>query len=97
MTSTPGDRFTIRIGGDASGPVVAGHENHVEIHQDRPPTPAGDIASPDTDTDTDTGTGTGADQINTANDHGTVYTVMQGDLHIHHEGSGEAPEGSSPS
>jgi hypothetical protein len=30
------DRFTIRIGGDASGPVVAGHGNTVETHQPAP-------------------------------------------------------------
>lgn len=67
-----GDQFTIRIGGAASGPVVAGHGNRVEAHQpqtgnmsaDEPP-------SPD------------ATQTNTANEHGTVFTVMNGDMHIH--------------
>lgn len=64
-----GDRFTIRIGGDASGPVVAGHGNIVETHQ-----PAEDeTATP------------GSSQTNTANEHGTVFTVMHGDLHVHRD------------
>jgi hypothetical protein len=29
---------------------------------------------------------------NTAKDHGTVYAVMNGEMHVHHEAQ-EAPEG----
>ncbi|MFF8281761.1 hypothetical protein ACF06W_03455 [Streptomyces albus] len=66
MTSSSGGRFTIRIGGDASGPVVAGHDNHVEVHGD-----GGE------------GRESGPTQSNAAHDHGTVYTVMNGELHVH--------------
>ncbi|MFF2810452.1 hypothetical protein ACFVT2_25440 [Streptomyces sp. NPDC058000] len=79
MAPAAGDRFTIRIGGDASGPVVAGHENHVEVHQDPPDartgsTPAQEEQPP------------GPTQTNTAKDHASVFTVMNGELHIHHDG-----------
>ncbi|MEU2604102.1 hypothetical protein [Streptomyces albus] len=67
MTSSSGGRFTIRIGGDASGPVVAGHDNHVEVHGD-----GGEGRE-----------GGGPTQSNAAHDHGTVYTVMNGELHVH--------------
>ncbi|MEU2083820.1 hypothetical protein ABZ569_18365 [Streptomyces albus] len=66
MTSSSGGRFTIRIGGDASGPVVAGHDNHVEVHGD-----GGEDRE------------SGPTQSNAAHDHGTVYTVMNGELHVH--------------
>lgn len=62
------DRFTIRIGGDATGPVVAGHGNTVETHQ-----PAEENKTPE------------SAQTNTANEHGTVFTVMHGDLHVHRD------------
>jgi len=68
MTSAPGDKFTIRIDGDASGPVVAGHDNVVSHTQPAEST-----------------------QTNTANEHGTVYTVMHGDLHLHHD-DGDQPD-----
>lgn len=67
MTSSSGGRFTIRIGGDASGPVVAGHDNLVEVHGD-----GGEGRE-----------GGGPTQSNAAHDHGTVYTVMNGELHVH--------------
>ncbi|MFR9791194.1 hypothetical protein ACL07V_21460 [Streptomyces sp. MB22_4] len=66
-------RHSIRIGGDACGPVVAGNGNRVEVHQD----------GPGTDPEA-----AGPTQNNTAEGHGTVFTVMNGDLHVHHE----APE-----
>ncbi|BBC95989.1 hypothetical protein SRO_4813 [Streptomyces rochei] len=64
MSRAPGN--SIRIGGDASGPVVAGNDNRVEVPQAAPEA-AGPV------------------QNNTADGHGTVYTVMNGDLHVHHE------------
>lgn len=68
-----GDQFTIRIGGDASGPVVAGHGNRVETHEPQTEAaPADEPRRPD------------ATQTNTAHEHGTVYTVMNGDMHVHH-------------
>ncbi|MET9857981.1 hypothetical protein ABZY93_01445 [Streptomyces smyrnaeus] len=82
MRPAPGDSFSVRIGGDASGPVVAGHDNHVEVH--RPAdgsTPSGDPADG------------GPTQTNTADGNSTMYTVMNGELHVHHENeSGEPPE-----
>ncbi|BBB02035.1 hypothetical protein RVR_9732 [Actinacidiphila reveromycinica] len=67
-----GDEFTVSIGGDASGPVVVGRDNHVEVHQPAPvsvPEPPPDAAA--------------STQTNTAKDHGTVYAVTGGDMHIH--------------
>lgn len=79
-----GIKFTVSIGGDASGPVVVGRDNHVEVHQSAPmpepepePVPASPPASqpaPDAAAST---------QTNTAKDHGTVYAVTGGDMHIH--------------
>jgi hypothetical protein len=60
MAAERRNRYTIRIGGDASGVVVAGDDNRVEVHE-----PPGSI------------------QTNTAHDHGTVYAVTDGDMHIH--------------
>lgn len=34
----------------------------------------------------------GPAQHNTAQDHGTVFTVMNGDLHVHHDAPADAPE-----
>ncbi|MFI7272381.1 hypothetical protein [Streptomyces sp. NPDC049879] len=69
MPPSQGDRFTISIGGDANGPVVAGHRNTVGA---RPPAGPGDSAP-------------GPAQTTTARDHGTAYTVMEGELHVHHD------------
>ncbi|KUJ66228.1 hypothetical protein ACZ90_39285 [Streptomyces albus subsp. albus] len=75
MASEEGDRFTIRIGGDASGPVVAGHDNRVEVHQTQPdPQPSG------------------PHMTNTANDQATVYTVQNGQIHIHQGPAGPPRE-----
>lgn len=68
MSRAPGN--SIRIGGDASGPVVAGNDNRVEVRQ----------AAPEADREA-----AGPVQNNAADGHGTVYTVMNGDLHVHHE------------
>lgn len=88
MTSAPGDRFEISIGGDASGPVVAGRDNRVET------------TAPPADVRTGSGPAEGdapgdSTQNNTAKDHGRVFTVMNGELHIHQEGgnSGKPQEG----
>jgi hypothetical protein len=70
-------RNTIRIGGNASGPVVAGNDNRVEVRQAAPESAAEDG---------------GPAMTNTAKDHGTVYAVMNGEMHVHHEAQ-EAPEG----
>ncbi|WP_369205797.1 hypothetical protein [Streptomyces sp. PU-14G] len=71
MAPPPDNRYSVRIGGDASGPVVAGHDNHVEVQQ----APAADASAE--------GGNTPNTQTNTANDNASVYTVMNGELHIH--------------
>ncbi|GCD93091.1 hypothetical protein [Embleya hyalina] len=71
MTDGAGDRYSIRIGGDASGPVVAGHDIHIETARSEPSAARVDEPSGDT-------------QTNTAEDHATVYAVMDGEQHIHH-------------
>ncbi|WP_078500707.1 hypothetical protein [Wenjunlia vitaminophila] len=75
MPPSTGDQYTIRIGGDASGPVVAGHDNQVEVHQPG-------------ESDADAG----ATQKTTVRDHGTSYTVMRGELNIHHGAPGRSSE-----
>ncbi|MEU8968391.1 hypothetical protein AB0D11_03795 [Streptomyces monashensis] len=72
-------RNTIRIGGDASGPVVAGDDNRVEVRRVAPepaPEPAAEPVPADN----------GPTQINTAEDNGTLFTVMNGELHVHQHG-----------
>lgn len=78
MTKSSGDRFTISIGGDANGPVVAGHENQVEVHQPQSESPALAPAL--------TGDESGSTQKNVAKDNASLYTVQNGELHIHHDG-----------
>lgn len=87
MTSPPGDRFTVRIGGDASGPVVAGHGNHVEVHQELPGAGSGDTPAPEQPAPGP------ATQTNTAKDHASVFTVMNGEMHIH---QGDGPQTPTP-
>ncbi|MFG2721829.1 hypothetical protein ACGFW5_26615 [Streptomyces sp. NPDC048416] len=81
-------RNSIRIGGSASGPVVAGNDNRVEVRHSPPapdtpttPTPAAAAAAAVAEE-------SGPTQTNTAKDHGTVYTVMNGELHVHHDEPG---------
>ncbi|WKX73164.1 hypothetical protein [Streptomyces sp. XD-27] len=91
MAPASGDQYTIRIGGDASGPVVAGRGNRVDVRQTPPGTPSGapSGAEPES-TPGDESQAPGPVQTNTANDHGSVFTVMNGEMHIHHgEGSEE--------
>ncbi|MGW0732270.1 hypothetical protein [Streptomyces sp. NPDC002851] len=84
MTKSSGDRFTIRIGGDANGPVVAGHENQVEVH--KPQSEPQSEPRPPADEDS------GSIQENVAKDNAALYTVQNGELHVHHDGgSHETP------
>ncbi|WP_441247049.1 hypothetical protein [Kitasatospora sp. McL0602] len=72
MPSTSGDRFTVRIGGNVAGPVVVGHDNQVEVNHPNPeaaPAPAPESSTLNT----------------TAEGHATAYSVMNGDLHVHHD------------
>ncbi|MER7463991.1 hypothetical protein [Streptomyces sp. NPDC097981] len=90
MASTSGDRFTVSIGGDATGPVVVGHENTVETGPQQP-------AAPSTDTTADAPPADGspepaASQTNTADGHSNLFTVMEGDIHIHHDGPSASEE-----
>ncbi|GAB2915199.1 MULTISPECIES: hypothetical protein [unclassified Streptomyces] len=79
MPSSAGDQYTIRIGGDASGPVVAGRGNQVKVHR------TGE-AEPDSTVDAD------AAQRTNVEGHGIAYTVMRGELNIHHDAPGRSPE-----
>ncbi|MGW0661454.1 hypothetical protein [Streptodolium elevatio] len=88
MASGSGDRFVVRIGGDATAPLIVGSGNHVEIRQAAPDAAARSTSEVDPAVDPDAGPPSGAApaQANTANDHGTVYTVMEGEMHIHYDG-----------
>ncbi|MEV7496452.1 hypothetical protein [Streptomyces anulatus] len=83
MPPSTGDQYSISIGGDVSGTVVAGHGNQVEVHA---PAEAGPEAA------ADAGADAGATQRTTVRDHGTSYTVMRGELNIHHAAPGRSPE-----
>jgi hypothetical protein len=73
MGPETGDEFIIRIGGDAYGPVIAGHNNRVKNVVENAGTTEGDENPP-----------TNSSQTNTASDDGTVYAVTNGDMHIYH-------------
>lgn len=91
MPPSTGDQYTISIGGDASGTVVAGHGNQVEVHGPGEAGPATDSnANPDAAADANADAG--ATQRTTVRDHGTAYTVMRGELNIHHAAPGRSPE-----
>ncbi|MFJ9181730.1 hypothetical protein ACIRQO_01500 [Streptomyces anulatus] len=87
MPPSTGDQYSISIGGDASGTVVAGHGNKVEVNR------TGE-AEPDAvvDAAADANADAGATQRTTVRDHGTAYTVMRGELNIHHAAPGRSPE-----
>ncbi|KQX36601.1 hypothetical protein ASD97_20615 [Streptomyces sp. Root63] len=87
MPPSTGDQYSISIGGDVSGTVVAGHGNQVEVHA---PAEAGPEAA--AEAAADAGADAGATQRTTVRDHGTSYTVMRGELNIHHAASGRSPE-----
>ncbi|OKJ09170.1 hypothetical protein [Kitasatospora sp. CB01950] len=76
MATRSGDRYDVRIGGDAHGPVVVGRDNRVEA-------PAAPDTPPESPTESPT-------QNNTAGGHASLYTVMKGDLHVHHEAADPA-------
>ncbi|MGY1435803.1 hypothetical protein [Streptomyces reniochalinae] len=80
MAPPPDNRYSVSTGGDAFGPVVAGHDNRVEVRQ-APPADArgrrqGTPRTPKT---------------NTASDSASVYTVMNGELHIHYPEGADTP------
>ena len=82
MSSASGDRYSIRIGRDAYAPVVAGHDNVVET----PPAQSEPIHE-------DEDRALGASQRNSAKDHGTVFAVTHGDMHIYRrDDDSEKPE-----
>ncbi|MGC5530071.1 hypothetical protein [Streptomyces sp. SR-10] len=91
MPPSTGDQYSISIGGDASGTVVAGHGNQVEVHGTGE---AGPEAEPDAaaDAGADANADAGATQRTTVRDHGTAYTVMRGELNIHHAAPGRSSE-----
>ncbi|MBV2364495.1 hypothetical protein [Streptomonospora nanhaiensis] len=72
MSEPTGGRYSVSIGGDASGPVVAGHDNTLEITERR-----------DTAEGAATDPGTRYAQDNRAADRGTVFAVSHGDMHVH--------------
>ncbi|WP_327334232.1 hypothetical protein [Streptomyces anulatus] len=86
MPPSTGDQYSISIGGDASGTVVAGHGNQVEVHRTGEPEAEPDAAADAVAADA------GATQRTTVRDHGTAYTVMRGELNIHHAAPGRSPE-----
>ncbi|WP_424918637.1 hypothetical protein [Streptomyces sp. wa1064] len=87
MPPSTGDQYSISIGGDASGTVVAGHGNKVEVNRtgEAEPDAVADAAA-------DANADAGATQRTTVRDHGTAYTVMRGELNIHHAAPGRSPE-----
>ncbi|MFE3384403.1 hypothetical protein [Streptomyces anulatus] len=86
MPPSTGDQYSISIGGDASGTVVAGHGNKVEVNRTGEAEPDAAAAAADANADA------GATQRTTVRDHGTAYTVMRGELNIHHAAPGRSPE-----
>ncbi|MFI2316937.1 hypothetical protein AMK17_05960 [Streptomyces sp. CB00072] len=89
MPPSTGDQYSISIGGDASGTVVAGHGNKVEVNRTGEAEPdAAAVADAAADANADAG----ATQRTTVRDHGTAYTVMRGELNIHHAAPGRSPE-----
>lgn len=85
MPPSTGDQYSISIGGDASGTVVAGHGNKVEVNRtgEADPDTVAEAAA-DTAADTaadaaaDANAGAGTTQRTTVRDHGTAYTVTRG-------------------
>ncbi|MEV3871438.1 hypothetical protein ACSMX9_15500 [Streptomyces sp. LE64] len=71
MTDSSGDHFTISVGGDANGPIAAGHDIRVEVHHRTRLPPRAEES--------------GTVQENLAKDRSALYTVQEGELHVHHE------------
>ncbi|WP_405188445.1 hypothetical protein [Streptomyces anulatus] len=91
MPPSTGDQYSISIGGDASGTVVAGHGNKVEVNRTGEAEPDA-VADAAADANADANADAGATQRTTVRDHGTAYTVMRGELNIHHAAPGRSPE-----
>lgn len=77
MPPSTGDQYSISIGGDASGTVVAGHGNKVEVNRTGEAEPDA-VADAAADANADANADAGATQRTTVRDHGTAYTVMRG-------------------
>ncbi|MFE7367065.1 hypothetical protein [Streptomyces anulatus] len=95
MPPSTGDQYSISIGGDASGTVVAGHGNKVEVNRTgeaEPDTVAASAADTAADAAADANAGAGTTQRTTVRDHGTAYTVTRGELNIHYAAPGRSPE-----
>ncbi|MBL3666822.1 hypothetical protein JL475_12630 [Streptomyces sp. M2CJ-2] len=69
MAQKPASQNKIHIGGNASGPVVAGDNIRIKVTQ-----PAETA------------------QTNTAREDGTVYAAANGDIHVHHDETGDEGE-----
>ncbi|GAB3444209.1 hypothetical protein GCM10027570_13380 [Streptomonospora sediminis] len=79
MNPKPGNRNSIRIGGDASAPVVAGNGNIVEVSDGQGTSEAaGQLPL--------------HGQRNKAEDRGSVFAVTHGDMHIQQAGEPRNPE-----
>ena len=91
VASSSGDRITIRVGGNASGPIVVGDRNRVEAHQPGPDPAAPPAGAPDPGPDPGPEP-SGRTQTNTADGHASLYTVMNGDMHVHHDDGPDAAE-----
>ncbi|MFE7526364.1 hypothetical protein ACFU7Y_11635 [Kitasatospora sp. NPDC057542] len=87
MPPESGDRYTIRIGGDATAPVVVGHDNHVEVTN---PQPGAGTEEPPAVPASGAGDST---MNNTASGHSTVYAAMHGDIHVHQDAPRDQPHG----
>lgn len=74
-----GDRYHVRIGGDAAGPVVVGHHNDI-----RATGPGPEGGAPDQAEEAEESAAARSTQTSTARDNGTVYAVANGDMHIYH-------------
>ncbi|MDA0563847.1 hypothetical protein LG943_05825 [Streptomonospora sp. S1-112] len=81
MTTARDDRYSITIGGNASGPVVAGNHNRVEAAERRDAAEA--AASAEAGPAAPTPHSPHYRQRNEAADHGTVFAVTHGDMHVH--------------
>ncbi|WP_435596846.1 hypothetical protein [Streptomyces anulatus] len=95
MPPSTGDQYSISIGGDASGTVVAGHGNKVEVNRTgdaEPDAVAASAADTAADAAADANAGAGTTQRTTVRDHGTAYTVTRGELNIHYAAPGRSPE-----
>ncbi|UED84884.1 hypothetical protein [Streptomyces profundus] len=82
MTAAGDDSYSVHIGGNATGPVVAGHGNTIETRTEQPAEQPNERPAQ----------APGPTQTNLATDHASVFTVMNGELHVH-RGADEPDEG----